>query len=141
PEGRPGLDRLACLAYHRGDLDRAASLLGRLQRLSPGDPLPLVRRALVERGLGNAPAWVETMELALGLCRGPRRAATAFLGARLALASGLTDQAVSWLHACLQEESEHPDALWCLAAVRVMRNDSAGLAAQAAAMQRPDVSD
>jgi tetratricopeptide (TPR) repeat protein len=139
PDSRPGLDRLACLAYRRGNLDRAAALLGRLQHLAPGDPLPFVRRAMVERALGIAPAWVETMELALAQCRGRRRAAVAFLGARLALASGLTDQAVPWLHACLQEEPEHADALWCLAAVKALRNDNAGLAAQAAAMQRPDV--
>jgi tetratricopeptide (TPR) repeat protein len=141
PDGRRGLDRLACLSYRRGDLDRAASLLGRLQPLAPEDPMPLVRRAIVERARGNVAAWVEMMELALERCRGPGRAGIALIGARLALASGLTDQAASWLQVCLQEEPEHPDALWCLAAVRALRNDQTSLAAQAAAMQRLDVAD
>src|SRR5262249_18697852 len=43
--------------------------------------------------------------------------------------------------ACLRDEPEHADALWCLAAVKALRNDRAGLAAQAAAMQRLDTAD
>jgi tetratricopeptide (TPR) repeat protein len=41
---------------------------------------------------------------------------------------------------CLRDEPGHMDALWCLAAVRLMLGDQAGLAAQAEVMARPDVS-
>jgi tetratricopeptide (TPR) repeat protein len=41
----------------------------------------------------------------------------------------------------LQDDPDHVEALWCLAAVRSVVGDREGLAAQAQAMNRPDVSD
>jgi tetratricopeptide (TPR) repeat protein len=45
------------------------------------------------------------------------------------------------LEACLRDQPDHADALWCLAAVRAARDDRPGLAAQAPAMDRPGVPD
>ncbi len=52
------------------------------------------------------------------------------------LASSLT-----LLETCLRDDPNHIDALWCLAAVRSVLGDRAGLAAQAPAMNRPEVRD
>jgi tetratricopeptide (TPR) repeat protein len=45
------------------------------------------------------------------------------------------------LEKCLQDEPDHVEALWCLAAVRSVLADRAALAAQAPLMNRPAVQD
>ncbi len=85
PASVSGHDRLACLHYRRGDLDRAVALLSGWHRLAPSDHWPLVRQAIIEQERGNAERRAEAIDRALGLTRGPVRAAVAFLGARLAL--------------------------------------------------------
>jgi tetratricopeptide (TPR) repeat protein len=167
PGSVSGHDRLACLHYRRGDMDRAVALLGSWQRLAPADHWPLVRQAIIEQERGNAERRAEAIRRALGLTRGPLRAAVAFLGARLALRSAmgngergmgngraeadphspfpfphspLKDSQVL-LQACLNDDPNHVEALWCLAAVRAALGDRDGLAAQAPAMDRPAVRD
>ncbi len=170
PESVAGHDRVACLHYRRGDMDRAVALLGEWQRLAPADHWPLVRQAIIEQERGNAERRAEAIHRALGLTRGPLRAAVAFLGARLALrnafqhgeqsakrraeangeadeehaatqtASALADSQ-NLLQACLKDDPNHVEALWCLAAVRSALGDRDGLASQAPAMVRPAVQD
>jgi tetratricopeptide (TPR) repeat protein len=160
PANIPGHDRLACLHYRCGERDQAVAVLSQWERLAPSDHWPLVRQAIIEQELGNARRRAEAIDHALGLTRGPLRAAVAFLGARLALRSALprpsdNGEAASGdlpsaleqsgcqplLETCLQEEPNHIDALWCLAALRSARNDRAGLAQQAPLMDRPGVVD
>jgi tetratricopeptide (TPR) repeat protein len=170
PQSVAGHDRLACLYHRRGDAGRAAALLEGWQRLAPADPWPLVRQAVLEEQRGNASRRAEAIDRALGLTRGPVKAAVAFLGARLALRSGVKEwgpaasadkalangsahgppgeahppalaDARSLLERCLEEQPDHVEALWCLAAVRSVTGDRAGLAAQAPAMDRPEVPD
>jgi tetratricopeptide (TPR) repeat protein len=171
PSSIQGHDRLACLHYRRGDRDRAVALLSGWHRLAPTDHWPLVRQAIIEQERGNAERRAEAIDRALGLTRGPLRAAIAFLGARLALRSAIghrpsaighppsangqkdgpmadgrwpmadLEQSQALLEACLRDDPDHIEALWCLAAVRSVRGDRAGLAAQAAAMNRPAVRD
>jgi len=85
PRCLAGYDRLACLNYRRGDLDKAVTLLGGWHRLAPNDHWPLVRQAIIEQERGNAERRAEAIDRALGLTQGPLRAAIAFLGAKLAL--------------------------------------------------------
>src|SRR5262249_2621668 len=87
PTSIQGHDRLACLHYRRGDMDRASALLSGWHRLAPADHWPLVRQAIIEQERGNAERRAEAIDRALGLTRGPLRAAIAFLGARLTLRS------------------------------------------------------
>jgi tetratricopeptide (TPR) repeat protein len=154
-------DRLACLHYRTGELDRAVELLGGWHRLAPSDHWPLVRQAIIEQERGNAPRRAEIIDHALGLIRGPLRAAVAFLGARLAIkqvAKGWSDPKASparadepaheSLHAasrllgeCLGDEPDHTEALWCLAAIGSLLGDREALAAQAPRMDRPEVGD
>jgi tetratricopeptide (TPR) repeat protein len=169
PASVAGHDRLACLHYRRGDLDRAVTLLSGWHHLAPADHWPLVRQAIIEQERGNAQRRAEAIDRALGLTRGPVRAAIAFLGARLALrsaigprpaasdaqpsANGQKDaerspapaadlaQPLALLQECLRDDPDHIEALWCLAAVRSVMGDRAGLAAQAPAMNRPAVRD
>jgi tetratricopeptide (TPR) repeat protein len=146
PASTAGHDRLSCLHYRRGDLDRAVALLSGWQRLAPADHWPLVRQAIIEQQRGNTERRAETIQHALGLTRGPLRAAIAFLGAKLALRSApaeraALDAAAGLLNECLKEQPDHADALWCLAAVRSVRGDRDGLADQAPRMNRPDVCD
>jgi tetratricopeptide (TPR) repeat protein len=180
PGSVSGHDRLACLHYRRGDMDRAVALLGSWQRLAPADHWPLVRQAIIEQERGNAERRAEAINRALGLTRGPLRAAVAFLGARLALRSAFQrgawgvrreaedkraeangegekepaaprptphaprsalEDSQNLLQACLRDDPNHVEALWCLAAVRSALGDRDGLAAQAPAMDRPAVQD
>src|SRR5262249_10182497 len=52
PGSAAGHDRVAGLRYRRGNLDRAADLLGGWERLAPADPWPLIRRAVLEQARG-----------------------------------------------------------------------------------------
>src|SRR5206468_247278 len=87
PRSPAAHDRLAHLYYRRGDLERAVNLLEAWQQLQPGNPLPVVRGALLAQKLGDADARSQAIRQALTLTHGRLRAAIAFLGARLALAS------------------------------------------------------
>jgi tetratricopeptide (TPR) repeat protein len=171
PQSLAGHDRLAGLHYRRGDPDRAVALLNGWHRLAPSDPWPLVRQAVIEQQRGNAEARAAAIDRALGLTRGRTRAAVAYLGARLALwgrvgewesksagsgengkaeatalplSRSLTlplSESLTLLQECLKDDPGHAEALWCLAAVRSITGDREGLAAQAAAMDRPEVAD
>jgi tetratricopeptide (TPR) repeat protein len=152
PGSLAGHDRLACLHYRRGDMDRAVALLGGWQRLAPSDPWPLIRQAIVEQERGNAQRRAEAIDRALGLTSGPERAGVAFLGARLALrqwsgqAKGAEEhpdlgQARDLLEVCLRDEPGHTQARWCLAAVLAALSDREGLAQQAPLMDRPGEGD
>jgi tetratricopeptide (TPR) repeat protein len=149
-------DRLACLHYRRGDMDHAAALLVGWHRLNPVDPWPVIRQAIIEQQRGNALARAEAIDEALGLTQGRQRAAVAFLGAWLAIKEGFGREqssqdtspdpaalahAAKLLQECLSHDPNHLHALWCLAAVRSATGDREGLAAQASAMDRPDVKD
>ena len=85
PRSLAAYDRLACLHYRKGDLERAVSLLDGWRQLAPRDHWPLVRQAIIEQQRGNAERRAEVINQALGLTRGPLRASIAFLGAKLAL--------------------------------------------------------
>jgi tetratricopeptide (TPR) repeat protein len=165
PASLMGHDRLACLHYRRGDMDRAVALLSGWHRLAPADHWPLVRQAIIEQERGNAERRAEAIDKALGLTRGRLRAAVAFLGARLALRESAREwlaadraptngevpagdkvppalaKSMALLQTCLQDDPDHTEALWCLAAARSIVGDRAALAAQAPAMNRPAVPD
>jgi tetratricopeptide (TPR) repeat protein len=150
PRNLVARDRLAALSYRRGDLDQAVRLLADWHFLDPVDPVPLMRQAVIEHRRGNRESFTQTLDQALALASGQERAEAAFLGARLALASSFQgraagaadrEQALRWLEVCLQKDPNHKDALWCLAAVRAVAGDRAGLAARAAFMEHPEVSE
>ena len=167
PGNIQGHDRLACLHYRRGDMEQAVALLTNWHRLTPNDHWPLVRQAIIEQERGNAARRGEAIDRALGLTRGPVRAAIAFLGARLALRESLDSsraatvrerfaqplpngrgseksplsQSKALLETCLRENPKHTEALWCLAAVRSVLGNREGLARQAPEMDRPSVQD
>jgi tetratricopeptide (TPR) repeat protein len=142
PHSIPAHDRLARLYYQHRDLDRAAALLAGWHRLEPSDPLPLVRRAVIEAQRRNPAGRSEAIRQALELVRGPGRAAIAVLGARLALTpEPAPGEAESLLQDALAQEPDHVEALWLLAAVRSAAGHRDGLAALASAMIRPQVPD
>ncbi len=155
PQSIRAYDRLAQLHYRRGDLDRAAELLAAWQAMAPTDPIPIVRRALVEHQRGRSAARSAAIHQALDLATGSAHAQIAWLGARLALA-GITnpvtangqsenaggdtwDEALQLLEICLQKQPDHAEALWVLAATRAVRGNHAALAQQAVLMDRPEV--
>jgi tetratricopeptide (TPR) repeat protein len=142
PESVVAHDRVARLCYQRGDLERAAALLAASHGLEPSNPLPLVRRAVVEGQRGNAAGRAEALRAALDLTRGAQRAAVAILGARLALGAdnGLAE-AEALLKDALREEAGNAEALWLLAAVRSAAGNHDGLASLAPAMNRPQEPD
>ena len=137
-----------------GNVDRSVELLDGWRALAPADHWPLVRQAIIEQERGNAANRAEAIDRALGLTRGPLRASIAYLGARLALREGVrpnleqtpaTESALATgqrlLNECLREQPDHPDALWCLAAVKSVLGDTPGLADLAPQMDRPNVTD
>jgi tetratricopeptide (TPR) repeat protein len=155
PRSALGHDRLARLAYRRGDLDRAITLLDAWHTLAPEDYRPLVRRAVIEHERGDAAASRAALDQALERVTGLARAAVAFLGAKLTLrewaqqaeeakADGAAvplSTCTELLHECLKADPSHTEALGCLAAVRSLLGDHEGLATQAGAMRRPEVKD
>ena len=154
PRSLAAHDRLACLHYRMGNVDRSVELLDGWRRLAPEDHWPLVRQAIIEQERGNAANRAEAIDRALGLTRGPLRASIAFLGARLALREGVrpglersptADSALAagqrLLKECLREQPDHAEALWCLAAVKSVQGDTPGLADLAPQMDRPNVTD
>ncbi|HEX5273043.1 MAG TPA: tetratricopeptide repeat protein, partial [Gemmataceae bacterium] len=149
-------DRVARLSYQRGDRDRAAALLASWHALQPSNPLPLVRRAVVESQRGNAAGRAEALRQALDLTQGEQRATVAILGARLSLVPGPSSlaedkgpgtrdkglsEAESFLQEALRADEGNAEALGLLAAVRSAAGDRDGLTALAPAMNRPQVPD
>jgi tetratricopeptide (TPR) repeat protein len=139
PQSVRAHDRLAQLHYKRGDHARALELLANWQILAPTDPVPIVRRAIIEQQGGNDAGRRDAIQRSLALAHGKARAAVAFLGARLALSNSAWREAAELLQECLHDDNDHIEALMCLAAVRLALNDHAGLAGQAALMVRQDV--
>jgi tetratricopeptide (TPR) repeat protein len=142
PQDLVAHDRVARLSYQRGDRDRAAELLAAWHALEPNNPMPLVRRAIVEAQRGNADGRAVAVRRALDLTQGPQRATIAILGARLSLAvdQGLKE-AESLLQEALRAEDGNVEALGLLVAVRSAAGDRDGLASLAPAMNRPQVHD
>jgi hypothetical protein len=166
PGSTAGHDRLANLAYHAGDLDRAAKLLESWHVLAPTDHWPLVRRAVIEQQRGDPSARSEAIRKAVALTRCPLRAEITFLGARLALQEWLKHltataveageiqrlngegtlstplhrdpvrQALALLDQCLGDNPEHEAALWSRAAVCSILDHHEDLVAQSAIMRR-----
>jgi tetratricopeptide (TPR) repeat protein len=139
PRSAAGHDRLACLNYRRGDLARAAQVLAAWHALSPEDHWPLLRLAIMEQKLGNSEASLKAIQQAMSLTNGPTRAAIAFLGGRLAMASRKLEQALQLFDQCLQDDPAHASALWCLAVVRYLLGDRTGLIGMAEQMSRPEI--
>lgn len=161
PDSVAAHDRLACLHYRAGEVDRAVELLDGWRKLAPADHWPLVRQAIIEQERGNASRRSQVINDALGLTQGRLRSEVAMLGARLAIRAcakgwanlkdapvradaGSSESLLSardLLQACLQDQPEHTEALWCLAAVRSILGEREALAAQAPLMDRPTVTD
>jgi len=153
PRNMAAHDRVARLCYQRGDLGRASLLLAAWHELEPANPVPLVRRAVIEGQRGQAAERAAALRAALDLTHGPQRAAIAILGARLSLSSPLAPagrgvggegglrEAEALLQEALREQGDNTEALWLLAAVRSAAGDRVGLAALAPMMNRPQVPD
>lgn len=147
PHNTKALDRAAALHYRANRLDRAQELLAGWHAARPDDPLPLVRQAVLLHEQGQTDACRDTIRQAAALCTGRRRANVSFLGARLLLRDHLLGASAEapadgaglegvqeFLGDSLAHDPSHASAHWCLAAVRWLRGDLAGLASQAAAM-------
>jgi tetratricopeptide (TPR) repeat protein len=154
PDNSSAQDRAAALHYRAGRLEPAYELLEQWHQAQPAEPLPLVRQALILHQQGHDTASFEKLREALSRAAGRRHANIAFLGARLALQgylfppeTGVSREPTAlatvqtFLSDCLATDPSHPQALWCLAAVRWLEGDMAGLAAQGEAMQNPAVTD
>jgi tetratricopeptide (TPR) repeat protein len=153
PANTRALDRLAGLHYRAGNLGEARALLAQWHAHQPDDPLPLVREAVLFHQQGLDQECQARLQKAMNLCTGKRRANVAFLGARLLLQSYLAPTAdataehgvlvvvQNMLHECLRDAPSHPAGLWCLAAIRWLQKDTAGLAELASSMNLPEVAD
>ncbi len=154
PASPAALDRLAYLTLRRGDRERASWILEDWHVLHPRDPLPLLRQAVLLQ-VENPAHSLEKIRQVLGLLEGPRRAAIAYLGARLMMqgqdfSSGAPavngdgyrlKAARALLEDCLQREASHAGALWLLAALLALDGRRDELAQLAPRMDRPDVTD
>ena len=158
PQSPHALDRLAYLHQRAGRPEQAVPYLEVWHDYHPNDPRPVVRFALLLHQRGLTAECQTKLREALPLCDGARRARIAFLGARLTLQKALAPvtpesngsstldatalaHAEDWLQQCLAADSRHAEALWCLAAVRWLRGDLAGLANQSQAMDESAVPD
>ncbi len=145
------LDRAAELHFRAGRIERALELLERWHQAKPDEPLPLVRQALLAHQQNQPQRTQAKFADALARSHGRHRASISFLAARLALQAAFkngelpADDALltmqQHLDDCLQHEPAHPSALWCLAAVRWLRNDQPGVATLAPSMNQPNIAD
>jgi tetratricopeptide (TPR) repeat protein len=139
PKSIAGYDRLSCLYYRKGDVDKSLALLQGWQQLSPRDHWPLVRQAILEQERGNAERRRAALLQAMQITGGQLRAEIAWLGVRLTLREGTTAEVLSaaqkLLELCLREHPDHADALWCLAAIHWVRSDTTALLAMLPRLQ------
>jgi tetratricopeptide (TPR) repeat protein len=151
-----GIDRLAQLCYRQKNLRRAAELLGDLHRLTPGDPQPLVRQALIEHQLRNRGTWTLILESALKCAQSKDLANIALIGARLAIADLLSafdsqaavpaeapefQLAMQWLDRCQTFAPSQPETDWCRAALWSWAGVTENLAAQTAKLSDAELED
>ncbi|MBI3408354.1 MAG: tetratricopeptide repeat protein [Planctomycetes bacterium] len=154
PANAQALDRLAALSYRQGQADQAVATLESWHDAHPGDPLPLVRFAVLLHERGLLEESQNKLREAMALAQGVVRGRIAFLAARLTLQSllsradeekevdaGNLKAAQQFLEDCLHDQPVHADAQWLLAAVRWLRGDEAGLANQLAALDNEAVRD
>src|SRR5439155_8425945 len=134
-------DRLAELAYRRGESAAAADWLTAWHKLQRDDPRPLARLAALAYQQNRPADALTTLRRALKRARGPARAPFAFLGARFALAAGRPAEAVELLDECLTFDADHPGALACRVALAWSAGEFdrlAGLAERMAALPAED---
>lgn len=115
-------DRLACLHFRQGDRSQALDLLAQLQKLKPEDPVPFVRRGLIEHLEQNRNGCFEQLERAMALSNGSQKAEIAFLAGRIALkdhldAGNSSGDAERYLRICLEANPAHLEGLCMLAAL------------------------
>lgn len=155
PSNTSAMDRAAMLHYRAQRFAPALELLEQWHQTQPLEPLPLVRQAIVLHQQGSVAACFAKVRAAMALAQGRRRANISFLAARLALQSyfnpknqepipeapDLLAAAQGFLQDCLAHDADHPQALWCLAALRWLSGEKAALAEQAATMRDAGVAD
>lgn len=140
PKSIEAHDRLACLYFRQGDKEKALELLTALQQLAPQDPLPFVRRAVIEHQQQHWDNCRVQLQRAMELTQNSQRASIAFLAAKLALTQS-PEEAEGFLQDCLQHQADHVDALCTLAAVRALRSDIEGLKLLVPQMGREEIND
>ncbi len=151
PRNGAALDRLAQLAYRRGNLDEAVRHLQAWQENEPEHPIPCLRRGILEQQRGRGEACLAALAQANERAQGVQRAAIAFVCARVALnacpatrrrpGEPAWDQALAYLQQCLPSDPSRAQARTCLAAMLATAGRHEELAALAPAMRRPEVRD
>jgi len=153
PGNTSAMDRAAMLHYRASRLQPANDLLEQWHQTQPSEPLPLVRQALLLHQQHDHAGCYAKLQHAMSLSTDRRRANIAFIAARLALQSYLTPQGdqpgdanalatvKDFLRECLVSDATHPQAQWCLAAIRWLEGDTAALATQANDMRDSSVTD
>jgi tetratricopeptide (TPR) repeat protein len=111
PASGPTHDRLAEMAYRRGDRAEAADWLRKWRDRSPADPLPLARLAALAATENRPSEALAATRQALERVQGAVRVPFLLLAARLALAAGKPTDAGSILDECLNLDPDHPVAL------------------------------
>lgn len=123
-------DRLAKIAWHRGELDEAIRLLKEWINQDANNVEPLIRLASIEHQRGDRAAAMERVKAAFDRSGSASdRARSAYLAARLALKDQQPLVAYHWLTECLAHQPQHAEALVMLAAMRWRDGDRAGVAA------------
>lgn len=151
PQSIHAHDRAAELHHRLGERDHALRLLEAWQSLAPHDPLPWLRRAVLEQQQGQIQGCVASIEKTLEIAQGPTRAKVALLGARLMLkfwgatqenstVSPLEHAERLLLHSAA-EDPEQREALWMLAALNLVRGKESELVELASSMNQADEPD
>jgi Flp pilus assembly protein TadD/TolA-binding protein len=143
PTDAHATEELARLSYRLGEENEALAVLQTWARQDENNPLPWLRQAGIYFQQAQRAAGCEALRQALRRCSGRQQALVALAGARLLIASCLRHQdylalqtdlgasALAWLEDCLRQEPGQPEAWLWSAALRALRHDWEGLAAQA----------
>lgn len=104
-------DRLAEIAFRRGNRAEATNWLKVWQTKCPNDPQPLARLALVSAANRNLEHASELLSQSLELVQGSARMPYLLMAARFAIAQGKRSPAKLHLKECLSFAPYHPTAL------------------------------
>lgn len=128
PSSGAAHDRLAELAFRRGQIPEAIDWLNQWQTLAPHDAAPPTRLALLYLASHRLAEAAAAISHARTLVRERERAPSALLAARIALANEEMEKALGFLNECLTINPAMADALAARAAILWTRGSTAELA-------------
>lgn len=131
PGNLAALDHEARLAWSRGQFDQAIQAIRRWLEAEPNDAQAHLRLAIMLHRIGESAEAIRHALAGYHHADESRKAAAAWVVARIALQTERDDEARHWLHTCLGHDPHHAQAFASIVALHWHQNDREGLASLA----------